>query len=150
MLQPPKSGDNYEFCVLTFFFRSERSLHSVPSNYKCHVMWHRCSYCGHFRDSDGKTIVYVTRQKQVSPHSKTLMLSCHSSTSVLLTISVLPTVSLPCSNVLNPSGRPLRVNRTMILQAHQNTFLSLQNSAADASHLLRYGAASRSKGSPKI
>ena len=133
-----------------FFCRSESFLPSIPSNYKCHVMWHLCSYCGHFRDSDGKTIVDVTRQKQVPPHSKTLVLSCHSSTSVLLTVSVLPTVSLPCHNALNSSGRPLRVNRTMILQTHRNTFLSLHSGAAEASHLLRYGAASRSKGSPKI
>ena len=132
-----------------FFSRSERFLHSIPSNYKCHVMWHPCSYCGHFRDSDGKTVVFVTRQKQVPPHSKTLVLSCHSSTSVLLTVSALPTVSLPCHNALNPSGRPLRVNRTMILQTHQNTFFSLHRGAAEASHL-RYGASSHSKGSPKI
>jgi hypothetical protein len=90
-------------------------------------MWHRYSYCGHFRDSDGKTIVDVTRQKQVPPHSKALVLSCHSSTSVLLTVAVLPTVPLPRRNALNPSGRPLRVNRTMILRMHQNTVLSLHS-----------------------
>jgi hypothetical protein len=113
--------------VSDFFSRSKRFLHSIPNNYKCHVMWHRYSYCGHFRDSDGKTIVDVTRQKQVPPHSKALVLSSHSSTSVLLTVAVLPTVPLPCHNALNPSGRPLRVNRTMILRTHQNTFLSLHS-----------------------
>jgi hypothetical protein len=94
--------------------------------------------------------VDVTREKQVTPHSTNLVLPYHSSAFVLLTVSILPTVSLPCHNALNPSGSPFRVKRTMILQTHQNTFLSFHSGAAEASGLLGYDVALRGKLNPTI